>query len=282
MRRPAKAMLNERTFAQELELGETISPVRANLLFAREIAYPALEPDVVLRDLEALARIAAEVVPITGSQRDRGAALAEWLFGPAGFRGDRDNYQDPRNSYLNEVLGRKLGLPITLSVVFVAIAERLGIRAQGVGLPGHFIAQVADGEQVIYLDPFNGGGALGLADCERLVSESTGFQGTFDRRWLKPTPAVEIVGRMLNNLRNVYTQADEWVLARRTIERLVLVQPDVGSHRRDLGLIHYRLGERGRASQELAVYLATSPTADDADQIRDLREQMLIELGRLN
>ncbi len=275
-------MLDDRTFAQEVTLGESISPVRANLLFAREIAYPSLQPSATLKDLETLAAVAGEMVPVTGSQRDRGAALAEWLFGPAGFRGDRGRYEDPRNSYLNEVLFRKLGLPITLSTIYLAVANKLGIRAQGVGLPGHFIVRVADGEQVIYLDPFNGGGTVGLADCERLVAESTQFRGAFDRRWLKPTPSVEIVGRMLNNLRNVYTQADEWELARRTIERLALVQPDLPSHRRDLGLIHYRLGERGRASQELSVYLSAAPNADDAEQIRVLREQMLIELGRLN
>ena len=274
--------VDDRTFLQELELGEALSPIRANLLFAREIAYPSLVPSTTVRELEALAAMAGEMVSVTGSHRDRGAALAGWMFGPAGFRGDPDHYDDPRNSYFNEVVNRKLGLPITLSVIFVFVAEKLGIRAHGVGLPGHFIARVADGEQVIYLDPFNGGGTLGLADCERLVSESTGFRGAFDRRWLKPTSSLEIVGRMLNNLRNLYTQADEWELARRTIERLALVQPDVASHRRDLGLIHYRLGERGRASQELSVYLSAAPNADDAEQIRVLREQMLIELGRLN
>ena len=275
-------MVDDRTFLQELKLGDSLSPVRANLLLAREIAYPSLAPSAVLDDLEKLATIAAEMIPVTGSHRDRGAALAGWMFGPAGFRGDRDEYQDPRNAYVNEVVFRKLGLPITLSVMFVHVAERLGIRAHGVGLPGHFIAGVADGEQVIYLDPFNGGVTLGLADCERLVADSTSFRGAFDRRWLKPTSPLETVGRMLNNLRNVYTRADEWELARRTIERLALVQPDVASHRRDLGLIHYRLGERGRASQELSVYLSAAPNADDAEEIRVLREQMLIELGRLN
>ncbi|MBL8096973.1 MAG: tetratricopeptide repeat protein [Anaerolineales bacterium] len=275
-------MVDDRTFEQELQLGDSISPVRANVLFAREIAYPSLLPSTTLKDLDDLARIAGEVIPVTGSHRDRGALLSEWLFGPSGFRGDPGHYQDPRNSYLNEVLVRKQGLPITLSTVFIAVAAKLGIHAHGIGLPGHFIVQVADGEQVVYLDPANGGGSVGLADCERLVSESTGFRGAFDRRWLKPTAPVEIVGRMLNNLRNLYTQADEWELARRTIERLALVQPDVASHRRDLGLIHYRLGERGRASQELSVYLSAAPNADDAEQIKVLREQMLIELGRLN
>lgn len=275
-------MIDERTFAQEVELGDSISPVRANLLFAREIAYPALVPSAALREIDSLAAVAGEVVSVTGSHRDRGAALGEWLFGPAGFRGDRGHYDDPRNSYINEVLIRKLGLPITLSTLYLIVAEKLGIRAHGVGLPGHFIVGAADGEQIVYIDPFNGGGTVGLADCERLVTDSTGFRGSFDRRWLKPTPSVEIVGRMLNNLRNVYTQADEWALARRTIERLTLVQPDVAAHWRDLGLIHYRLGERGRASQELSVYLSAAPNADDAEQIRVLREQMLIELGRLN
>src|SRR4029077_10697173 len=136
--------------------------------------------------------------------RTRGLALAEFLFQDLGFGGDRLDYYNPRNAYLNEVLDRRLGIPISLAVIYLEIGQRLRLPVAGVGLPGHFIVAVDDPAGPVYLDPFQGGGGLTVEDCARLVQQASGHTGAFDPRWLTPTAPGEIVARMLNNLRGFY------------------------------------------------------------------------------
>lgn len=274
--------LNTATLESELSAaGEGVSPVRANLLAAREIAYPGLDPALALATIQSVvdgARVMIASEPAT----QRGLALADYLFGTLGYSGDRAAYHDPRNSYMHEVVSRRRGLPISLSALYVHVARELGVDADGVGLPGHFIVRAWAGDDVVYLDPFNGGARIGAEECRELVAETTGYTGAFDPRWLTPTPPREIVVRMLNNLRNGYTQDEEWELARRTIGCLTVLQPAAAAHLRDLGLLDFRLGQRVRAAQRLALYLARAPGADDVNDVRQLREQILNDLGRLN
>ena len=143
------------------------------------------------------------------------------------FRGNSATYQDPRNSYLNEVIERRLGIPISLSVIYIAIAQDLGLPAHGVGLPGHFIVGIRDNGDEIYIDPFHGGVRLFQADCVQLVREATGISGAFQPEWLKPVSPVVILTRMLNNLRNIYLHQADWTHALAVVERLRLLQPDL-------------------------------------------------------
>lgn len=275
--------LDGTTFAVEVaEAGEALDPIRANLLLAREIAYPALRPSTTLAALADLAESAARTLPPDGSPAHRALALAEYLFDTLGYHGNRQEYADPRNSYINEVLTRKLGLPISLSILLVHVAEQLRLPVRGVGMPGHFIVEVSDEDGSIFLDPFNGGRKLAQADFVRLISESTGYAGTFNPRWLKPTPPTEIVARMLNNLRGVYISLEDWPLATRVLERLRELQPGQPSHVRDLGLVTYRAGSPRRAAELLSHYLNLAPDAKDADAVRQNRDMLWDELARLN
>jgi regulator of sirC expression with transglutaminase-like and TPR domain len=267
--------------AEVAAAGEALSPARAGLLLAREVAYPDLRPSEYLARLDGLAAAARAEVPAAPGTHAHGLALAEWLFGRQGFRGNAADYSDPRNSYLNEVLDRRLGLPITLSVVFLEVAQRLGLPAHGVGLPGHFIVSVPAEDAPLLLDPFHGGQALSLADCAELVRRSAGHQ-VFDPEWLAPTPQRDIVTRMLNNLRQFYISVEDWPLAVKIAERLVVLQPGVAAHVRDLGILHYRAGAYRKASTLLTEYLARAPNAPDVQSIRDGRDRMLVELSRLN
>lgn len=275
--------IDDTTFEAEIEAaGDQLSPVRANLLFAREVAYPDLRPSDSLIYLDEIALDARLALAARAGVEARGLALADFLFNTLGYQGNRDEYNDPRNSYLNEVLTRRTGLPISLSALYLHIAGRLELPVHGIGMPGHFIVAL-DGENGrLFIDPFFGGRTLTVDDCADLVTRSTGYRGAFNRRWLAPTPPREIVARMLNNLRNYYVQAQEWALAVRVIERLRELQPDQLEHLRDAGILLYRAGVYSRAAQHLNDYLLRAPTADDAESVRESRDLILDQLAKLN
>ena len=170
------------TFQQEIHL-EHINLARAALRFSQEIGYPGLAIERYLQRLDDLADAARLSMPFQESPVQQGVSLARYLFQESGFQGNSQKYNDPRNSYLNEVLDRKLGLPISLSVIFLAVAERLGLPADGIGLPGHFIVGVPGPDGPLFLDPFHGGQQLSVIDCARLVELSTGYTGQFLSEW---------------------------------------------------------------------------------------------------
>ena len=189
-------------------------------------------PDAVLREhldeaallIAAHARPGLDVAHYLARLDDLAAGVGEpvlaevthQLFGVEGFRVNDEDYYDPRNSYLDEVLDRRLGIPITLSVVLIEVARRLGIGLAGVSLPGHFLVRLL-GEPPVFLDAFGGGLLLGEAECEERFRLQQGPAAPFDPRYLEPVPTVDVIARMLNNLRSVHLErqdsaALDWVL----------------------------------------------------------------------
>ncbi len=273
--------MQEWTFADEIRL-VNINVVRAAIYFAREIVYPDLDTSHYLGKLNQLTTAAHKRLGDEPSRLRQGTLLAELLFGVDGLRGNLDDYSDPRNSYLNDVLDRRLGIPISLSVIYVEIAQRLHIPAFGVGMPGHYIVGVREGSQTWYLDPFYGGGRLSINDCARLVRSATGYTGSFQPRWLEPDLPRNTLARMLSNLRVSYVQRKIWSKAALVIERLRLLQPDVPEHVRDLGLVYYRSHKPRLAAHYLELYLQAAPDASDAKAIREGIAATLDEWTRLN
>lgn len=183
----------------------------AALLIAAH-AHPALEVDDYRARLDDLANRA---------QEPRLADVAHVLFAEEGFQGNTDDYYDPRNSYLDDVIDRRLGIPISLGVVLIEVARRAGIKLAGVGMPGHFLVRL-DGEPSIFLDPFDGGALLSPAECERRFHAVQGDAAPFDPDYLEPVGALAIIARMLSNLRQIHTVrhdsvALEWVLRLRSL-----------------------------------------------------------------
>jgi regulator of sirC expression with transglutaminase-like and TPR domain len=273
--------MSEWTLADELALS-TISLSRAALLCAREIDYPALNIADYINKLGDLAAAAKTYVPQQEPPLIRGVLLAEYLFSRDHFSGNRQQYSDPRNSFLNDVLDRKLGIPITLSILYLDLANRFEIPAHGIGLPGHFIVSVEEGNEIWYLDPFHGGGRLSISECARLVEKTTGYRGPFQHHWLAPSDSGLIIARLLNNLRGIYAAQKQWEKAIVVIELLRMVQPDVPEHFRDLGLIHYRKGTTILAARYLEAYLQQAPDAEDAETIRDGIADAIDSWARLN
>jgi regulator of sirC expression with transglutaminase-like and TPR domain len=269
------------SFQEEIQL-EPVNLPRAALCYAQEIAYPALEVDAYLGQIDRFAEAARGPVPSKAGTLIRAQGLAEYLFQELGFKGDVENYADPRNSYLNEVLERRKGIPITLSVIYLAIASRIDLPAQGVGLPGHFIVSVQGENDPFYLDPFHGGRRLTVIDCARLVELSTGYSGPFQPHWLRPASEKEILVRMLFNLRTIYIHQDKWRMALPVVEHLNLLQPEQPDHLRDLGTINRQNGRLRLALDYYAQYLRLAPHAPDADLVRRNYVETAEKLARRN
>jgi regulator of sirC expression with transglutaminase-like and TPR domain len=250
-----------------------------SLLLARD-EYPNLDVEAYLSELTAMAHEARPQV--RGSLRRRVNGLCRYLFHDLGFRGNTQDYYDPRNSYLNEVLDRRLGLPITLSAVAMAVGQRVGLTVVGVGLPGHFVAKaVGDGGEVLF-DPFHGGRALTTEQCEQVVEQAAGISFAATPEALQAVPLGLILQRMLNNLKGVYLRQGDFARAVRVIERLRLLLPGDPLQRRDLGASLLRAGRHGKAIDHLRAYLEALPGAEDADTVRKLLDQARAAVAQWN
>ncbi len=260
---------------------EDISLAEAVLYIAGD-EYPELDTGEYVRALDRMAR-EARTRPAEG---DGPAAelgsLSRYLFFDQGFGGNTDDYYDPQNSYLNRVLDRRLGIPITLSIVYMEVARRLGMVLEGIGLPGHFILRHGPPEWELYVDPFNGGRLLSRGDCERLFQ--TTFQGRaeFREEFLTPCTKKTILVRVLSNLRNVYGNRKDFRRALSATERIAIVQPDISRTFRDKAALHLLLGEHRRAAESLQEYLDASPGSEDADRVKDQIRAIWDEIARRN
>jgi regulator of sirC expression with transglutaminase-like and TPR domain len=253
----------------------------ATALLAQRIAYPDLDLGLLLNVVEQLA---AEAAPIVAASppKEQGAALMAFLFGSGRFRGNQDDYANPRNSFINEILDSGLGIPISLSALFLMLSARLGIEAHGVGLPGHFVVGIASADGQRYFDPFYGGRELSIAACSRLVTQTTGYEGPLQEAWLAPVEVAEIVARMLRNLRTVYLQAGQWSAVQCVLEQLCLVEPRVPSHMRDLGLVMFQRRQTERGIYYLEAYLRAAPEAEDRADLQQAMAEHLARVARLN
>lgn len=270
-------------FAREVDRPDSeINLARAALLMGW-FEYPDLDVPAYEGQFDVLADSALQAID---DRAMSAVALAEFLFNTMGFVGNETNYLDPRNSYLNEVLERRLGIPISLSVLYIEVARRLGIDAQGIGLPGHFIVRVAenraDQRAVVYLDPFHRGAVMSQEDCRERVKSITNGQIPFDPAFLNPVGARYILMRMLNNLKNVYAGSNDFERARYIVERLLALSPDNLEEVRNLGLLYSALRQQRRAVELLAQYLEGRPNAPDAERVRKYLDALSGNMARWN
>jgi regulator of sirC expression with transglutaminase-like and TPR domain len=238
------------------------------LLIARD-EYPGLDVAAYLARLDSMAREARPAIAAAGDNPFAVIdALNTYLFAVQGFHGNREMYFDPRNSYLNDVLDLRRGIPITLSVIYMEIGSRLGFPLEGVGFPGHFMVRHAAAGREILIDPFHGGEILLTEDCRARLAESCGDGMALEPRFFQTSGHRAILTRMLANLKHVYLQAQEFGRALRVIHRLAALAPQDPHHLRDRGLAHAGLGHHARAADDFEMYLQRSPDAADAAAIR--------------
>ena len=240
----------------------------AALLIAKE-EYPALDVSEYRSRLDRLAeRARPRMQGIDGNPFAVIDALNTCLFVEEGFRGNTDEYFDPRNSFLNEVLDRKRGIPITLCVIYMEVAARLGYSMRGVGFPGHFIVRHATEGRDILIDPYHQGEILLPEDCRGRLRAVFGPEVPFDTRYLDSVGKKQILTRMLENLKAIYMKSDDHARALRVIDRLVALSPDDPGLMRDRGVSHLNLCHFERAVNDLEAYLRSWPAAGDATAIR--------------
>ena len=207
------------------------------------------------------------------------AALNHFVFNELGFAGNAEHYYDPRNSFLNEVLDRKLGIPITLSVVYLEVAARVGFAVQGVGFPGHFLVKHVAGDRTVFVDPFNGGELLS-ADDLAARHRSRAPDKDLDPQLLAAASPRQILTRMLHNLKRIYAEQRDDARTLWVIDRLLLLAPEDPAERRDHGLVAARLGGASAAVADLEAYLAAAPGAADEREIRALVARLRTSAGR--
>ena len=245
----------------------------AALLIAAE-EYPQLMPEPYLHRLELLServrdRLSDETAPPVVLQE-----LSRVLFEDEKFRGNADAFYDPRNSFLNDVLDRHLGIPLTLSILYLEVGWRLGLPLHGVNFPGHFLVRY-DGEAVkLLIDPFQGGLVRFEDEAQDLLDRVYGGTVTLQPSYLRPADRKDIIVRLLANLKGIYlnTRDDRRALA--ATERILLVRPDAAEEVRDRGMLLARLGFAEEALQELRDYLTRAPAADDAERVRLLIREL--------
>ena len=249
------------------------------LLLARD-EYPALDVAGYLSELDALAH---DVKPsLRGGLESCVERLCRYLFEDLGFHGNAAEYYDPRNSYLNEVMDRRLGLPITLSALAMAVGRRVGMEVVGVGLPGHFVTRATAGKSSLIFDPFHGGRVLSREDCERLVKQATGEPFTLTPAALRAVPLGLMVTRMLNNLKAVYLAGDDHRRSVRVLQRLCQLNPKDLLQQRDLGAALVRVGQPGRAIDHLQAYLDAVPATEGDETVQGLLEEARSAVAKWN
>jgi regulator of sirC expression with transglutaminase-like and TPR domain len=244
--------------------GEDLAP--AALAIAR-VEYPSLRTGGYLEAIDRMGSEAAARVARTGARgRDAIGVLNEYLYDEQRFTGNRQSYDDPRNSFLNEVLDRRTGIPISLAVVYLEIARRAGVHVAGINFPGHFLLRAADDEarlryeeDLLIVDPFHGGALLSEADCREMLRQHVGDEAAFDRDLLAPATRHEIVVRMLVNLKRLYVRMRSFPQARFVADLLLTVDPSAVSELRDRGLLAYHLEDFSAALRDLESYLRLMP-----------------------
>ena len=260
---------------------DRVDLAQAALLIAAE-EYPRIDTSIYLEKLDRIADLAREQAVGAQTSLDFISAINTVLFDELRFRGNIDNYYDPRNSYLNEVIDRRMGIPITLAVVYMEVARRIGFPVEGVGLPGHFITRHSDENGEVFIDVFNRGRLLGEVGCADLLASLSRGKMALRPEHLLPTTRKQILTRMLSNILGIYSGTTDYHRALAAIERILLINPDSLSHIRDHGLLLAAAGKTTTALDELERYLTLAPAAPDAEAIREQMKSIRQDQAKLN
>jgi regulator of sirC expression with transglutaminase-like and TPR domain len=273
MRKDLAAALTESTNSPGTGLASSA------LVIAR-IEYPRLDPEPYMARLDKMGEAAR--CAIERANRSEGdssplgsvRALNDYLFGELQFVGN-DKYEDPRNSCLNRVLDHRSGIPITLAVVYMEVARRAGVRLDGVNYPGHFLVRCPEHKGPgLIIDPFHAGALLSEHQCRILLQKHFGSEVAFSQSLLAPATRVEIVVRMLLNLKRLYIQMRSFPQARNVTELLLAMTPSALSELRDRGLLAYHLNDVTGALRDLQTYLKLSSMGEMDKEAREEHQQI--------
>ncbi len=271
---------NSPEFRQLLAGEDLVDTTRLAFELARD-AYPYLDEVRYLRRIDELAERVRDRCP-NGLKVRQVLGQINWvLFFEEGYRGNVDDYYDPRNSYLNDVIDRRVGIPISLSVLYLAVADRIGLDMAGVNLPAHFMVRLR--ATPLFVDPFQAGLLLDPAGCARRIAEVTGRETvSLPDDALAPCPPRTLVTRMLRNLKATYLKREEFHSAVPVLRRLVALDPGNAEERRDLGIICMHTDMPGDAIEHLEAYVQAQPSAIDREMVNLVLKAAWRDLARRN
>jgi len=256
-------------FAALTRLPDNTIDLGAAALWIAAEEQPGLDPDPWLERLDALGERLQDRLRGVSDDLGRLSLLTNLLFGEEDLRGNAEDFYDPRNSFLNQVLDRRLGIPITLAVVCMEVGRRAGLTLEGIGFPGHFLLRLARHPNVV-IDPFDRGRLLSGKDCEAMLERMAQGSRGLDPRRLRPAGPRQILQRVLNNLRGIYVHRGELERTVAVLDRLLLLDPDDPAPLRDRGLLHVRWGDPEQGIADLTSYLAADSEAEDGEDVAEV------------
>ncbi len=245
---------------------EELDLSRAALIIA-SAHYPSFVMDAYVKQLAQMERALRPRLRSANTPEQQVAMINAHLFDELGFKGDTEDYFDPRNSFLNEVLDRKRGIPITLSLIYLDVAQRLFLPIFPVGMPYHFFMRYETPQQQFYIDPFYGGAILTEAECFERISEIAGETILYDPAYVQVTPKRIFLYRLLNNLKRYYLENDKRPQAEKVLKQLLIILPESVPNLRELGKINLKEQRYPEALDWFQRYLDAEPNAQDAPHI---------------
>ncbi|MBI4265559.1 MAG: transglutaminase family protein [Acidobacteria bacterium] len=259
------------------------SLARAALLIAR-IEYPRLAFEPYLERLDRMGDAARYRIDRHLDETGDASTLSRikgfnaYLFDEQRFVGNRERYEDPRNSCLNEVLDQRTGIPITLSLVYMEVGTRAGLHVDGVNFPGHFLVRCPEatsrGSGGLIIDPFHCGALLSEHDCRLLLQKHVGAEVAFNKSLLAPATRSQVIVRMLLNLKRIYVHMRSFPQARDVTELLLAIMPSALSELRDRGLLAYHLNDVTGALRDLQTYLKLASMCETDKETREEHQQI--------
>jgi len=269
-----------REFAM-LAAREPVPLARGALLIAKE-EYPALDVNKYLDALLALSRQAEPLVRSGANTVERIQRLSDFLFEQQGFAGNVEEFNDPRNSFLNDVIERRLGIPISLSVIYLDVGRRLGLNLHGVSFPSHFLVKAVDERGELIIDPFNKGQILDLDDIRDRLRQIYGQPVEVQPEMLKTAETRQILSRMLRNLKNIYTGGADWMRALAALDRILLIEPRSPNEILERAGLYENLECFQSALDDLQNYLSLAPEHPAADAAREGLMRMMRQVALIS
>jgi regulator of sirC expression with transglutaminase-like and TPR domain len=251
------------------------------LLIAKS-AYPELDESLYLERLDRMAARVKRDMTADLDSADIIARVNHVLFDEEKLRGNREDYYDPDNSYLNRVLDRKTGIPITLCLVYIEVAGRLGLDVRGIGLPGHFMAAAYHGSGKTYIDPFNGGVIRSMDDCLGIVRSYTSETAAPDLHWLQPIGKKELLTRMLRNLKLIYAQQENDIMLFKMIHWILTLEPEASAELSARAMLYEAMGNPTRAIKDWERYIATIAADEIVTRIRARIDNLKKQRSRIH
>jgi regulator of sirC expression with transglutaminase-like and TPR domain len=263
-----ETLRSHQSFREIAALDEDSFPLdRASLVLALE-EYPDLDIQACLRRLDTLAARAEVLIGIDRNAVNIIESINEILFVQEGLRGNEDDYDDPLNSFLNGVLDRRLGIPISLSIIYMEVARRINFPIDGIGFPGHFLIKHTAKDRDIIIDAYNLGRILTPNDCQELLDKVHDGAMLMNAALLQPMEKKAIITRMLYNLKDIYIQREQYPKVLSVIERILILNPGTPSEVRDRGLLYMQLGLFANALADLESYLDLAIAPEDISHIQ--------------